>query len=239
MNQYSNLGALSALLYDWHNSYCLHSQKQDVDFWIQMLPPKQRVVVMGAGTGRVAVPLAKVGHQVIAIDRDRYRLDRIPNIQNLEVLEADFLTVQLETAADQVIFPYSALQLVPPIVLPNVLKNVTHLLVPHGQIWIDVSSRFSIRVDHPMKTVLDNYCSELGVVLLEQQQGIHKSDHYCINRIFSEGNKPLIEITERWYFLEDEVIRAEFARCGLSLMHHYSGYGTPETKQRRIYQLSI
>jgi len=234
--------ALAAMLYDWHNSLILRAQSQDVDFWIRVLPAAQRVVVMGAGTGRVAVPLARAGHSVVAVDRDRYRLARIPEMAGLITIHSDFSDLRSAAtalSANQVIFPYSTLQLIPPDHLSDVLSSAAEQLAPNADLWIDVSNRFESRSDHEWHTVLDAPCTELGTVVIERQKGTRCSDHYRIDTLFLTPSCTLVELTESWYFLDDADIEAALGRSCLTLISGQEGYGTSESRHRRIYKARL
>ncbi len=65
------------------------------------------ILELGAGTGRICVPLAEAGHRVTAVDiepamlaraRDRARLGRNPGADRIEFVEADLLGLDLPAA---------------------------------------------------------------------------------------------------------------------------------------------
>lgn len=230
-------GQLRAKLYDWHNSWLLRSQSRDIAFWLRMIRPSQRVVVMGAGTGRIAVPLARAGNKVIAVDRDPFRLARIPVDRNLSVVRADFLRISHLGSADHVIFPYNSLQLLTPIKVQRVLQLVAAQLMPTGLLWVDISTRFARRQDRPWQTILEAPCSELEGPIIERQRGVRCGDHYRIDtKFFCPGTTP-VRSTERWYFLRHAFLKKAFARSCLSVRYCRRGYGANEAPHRRIYKL--
>src|SRR5690349_15485312 len=93
------LDPILAALYDWHNERVLVSQKADVSFWRQQFHVGRSVAVMGAGTGRVARPLAGPGRTVLAVDRNLARLGRIPARCGVGRVCAEFLSLPLLPAS--------------------------------------------------------------------------------------------------------------------------------------------
>ncbi|MFE7117752.1 hypothetical protein ACFU99_20285, partial [Streptomyces sp. NPDC057654] len=74
-----------ALLYDWHNQHRLRRQQRDIAYWLNLTERNDRLLVLGAGTGRVAVPLAEHrdsnhdrDRSVTAVDLSQARLRRMP-----------------------------------------------------------------------------------------------------------------------------------------------------------------
>ncbi len=64
-----------AAFYDWENAQTI--QRRDVGFWRRIAAAAEgRILELGTGTGRVAVPLAKDGIALTGIDRSAPMLDR-------------------------------------------------------------------------------------------------------------------------------------------------------------------
>jgi SAM-dependent methyltransferase len=64
-----------ARFYDWENSRTMG--RRDVRFWQRLAArTRGRVLELGCGTGRVAVPVARSGARVVGIDRSVSMLDR-------------------------------------------------------------------------------------------------------------------------------------------------------------------
>ena len=75
-----NEKSLLALMYDFYNLHTLKGQNDDIDYYINQIKKynAKDVLVIGAGTGRVAIPLSKYSN-VTALDFDKERLNRLKN----------------------------------------------------------------------------------------------------------------------------------------------------------------
>lgn len=229
-----------AVLYDWHNERVLVSQAADVGFWQQRFCASRSVAVLGAGTGRVAWPLAGPGRTVLAVERDLARLGRIPAGCGVIRVCADFLSLPIVPASCQhVVFPYSTLQLVAPASLEACLTSAARILEGNGRLWIDVSDRFSRREDHPWTTVLDSWCPAIGMRIRERQRGVRQADHYRLVTRYYGAARLLAQTTERWYFHLDEDMRRSFAAVGLHVVSARRGYGSGGSRHRRVYELVV
>lgn len=64
-----------APFYDWENARTL--QRRDVAFWQRLAAAQDgRVLELGCGTGRIAVPVARAGAHIVGIDRSEEMLAR-------------------------------------------------------------------------------------------------------------------------------------------------------------------
>lgn len=67
---------LLAIMYDFYNHHTLRDQNRDIDYYIKQIQKysAEKVLVVGAGTGRVAIPLSNYTN-VTALDFDEERLN--------------------------------------------------------------------------------------------------------------------------------------------------------------------
>ena len=87
----------------------------DVDFYVGMAreaePP---VLELGAGTGRVAIPIARAGVEIVGLDRSSAMLakarERSAGLANVRWLEGDMRAFDLPERFGLVIIPYRAFQ---------------------------------------------------------------------------------------------------------------------------------
>jgi hypothetical protein len=227
-----------ALLYDWHNGLRLQRQSADVAFWMRITENTCNVAIMGAGTGRIAVPLALAGRQVVALDLDLARLKRIPSTAGLHPVSANFLKAPLAPIFDYIIFPYSALQLVPIRSVKSALRSSLSALSPSGTIWIDVSESFRTRPAHNWRCVLEGDCPDRGVLIQEWQRCQHYKDHLQLGVRFETRGEIVAESIERWYYHDGHAFAAAFEEAGLVVQEVRCGYDAEGGSHRRIYNLS-
>ena len=84
--------------------------------FVKALAPGGRVLELGVGTGRVALPLAAAGLIVTGVDASKEMLDRLQGrsgAEQIEVIQGDFVTVDAGGPYDVVLIAFSTLYLVP------------------------------------------------------------------------------------------------------------------------------
>jgi SAM-dependent methyltransferase len=132
-----------AAFYDWENARTLG--RRDVGFW-QTLAAKTRgrILELGAGTGRLTVPLAKTaGRRVIGVDRSAPMLARARQKRGGRVARlarADIRALPFADASMRlVIAPYGMLQsLTRERDLQRTLAEVARVLAPGGVFGVDL-----------------------------------------------------------------------------------------------------
>lgn len=147
---------LEALLYDWHCDRRLKSQTRDVPFFSHILCryvlPHGRVTVLGCGTGRVAIPLARAGWRVTGIDISPGRLAlaraKASGTGAPEWQLGDMRDFAAEPRQDAVLVPYSAFLLLQTDAdRLACLRSIRGALKPGSVAIIDVSPNFSSKPD--------------------------------------------------------------------------------------------
>jgi ubiquinone/menaquinone biosynthesis C-methylase UbiE len=138
-----------APFYDWENAQTLG--RRDVPFW-RRLTSRGRgpVLELGCGTGRVAMPLARAGVELVGVDRSapmleraRRRMTRAPTRQlttRLRLVRGDIRALPFEARSfGMVIAPYGILQsLIRPRDLTAALASVARVIAPGGIFGIDL-----------------------------------------------------------------------------------------------------
>jgi ubiquinone/menaquinone biosynthesis C-methylase UbiE len=133
--------------YDWENAQTL--DRRDVKFWQGMAQRTSgHILELGCGTGRVTIPVARTGAQVIGIDRSeemlqhaRRRQKRVRLTGNVSWVRSDIRMLPFRTSArfDLVMAPYGILQsLVREADLKATLEAVSAVLKPGRVFGLDL-----------------------------------------------------------------------------------------------------
>lgn len=119
------------------------SLKGDIGIYAGLLPPQGRVLELGAGTGRVAFPLAGDGHEVVGVDlapamlaqAERRRREAPEEIAaRLSFRRGDMAALDLKQTFDAVICPFFGLAHLPAgAAWRNVFAVTAAHLVPGGK----------------------------------------------------------------------------------------------------------
>jgi ubiquinone/menaquinone biosynthesis C-methylase UbiE len=138
-----------APFYDWENAQTLG--RRDVPFWRRVAAGAGGPVLeLGCGTGRVSLPLARAGVNLVGIDRSapmlgraRKRLARSPTLQltnSLAFVRGDIRQLPFEDETfSMVVAPYGILQsLIRPRDLSATLASVARVVAPGGTFGIDL-----------------------------------------------------------------------------------------------------
>jgi ubiquinone/menaquinone biosynthesis C-methylase UbiE len=129
-----------AKFYDWENART--AGRRDVRFWQRfVIQQGGRLLELGAGTGRVTIPLARAGVTIVGVDRSakmldyaRRRLRRMRSAHRAALVRADIRALpHADGAFDIVIAPYGILQsLLRDRDLSATLDAVGRVLAPGG-----------------------------------------------------------------------------------------------------------
>ena len=138
-----------APFYDWENAQTVG--RRDVPFWRRVASGAGGPVLeLGCGTGRVSLPLARAGVNLIGIDRSAPMLDRArrrilkssaPQIRkSLRLVRGDIRSLPFQDETfPMVLAPYGILQsLIRPRDLTATLASVARVVAPGGTFGIDL-----------------------------------------------------------------------------------------------------
>lgn len=202
---------LLAIGYDFYNKHLLQGQNLDIQYYSNqiILNNSKKVLVIGAGTGRVAIPLHNITN-VEALDIDKARLEILKEKEpKMKCYCMNICNDIPEEKYDMIIIPYSTIQL-----LGNqnnilqALKNCNNLLSDEGLLIFDVSENFNKKTNTERKFLFKDYCSEL-------ETNIHvyyESKRYLeyiqfITEFYFEDKKIMIpEIEKYMYYNKLELI---------------------------------
>jgi SAM-dependent methyltransferase len=147
-----------APFYDWENARTLG--RRDVAFWQRVASQAGgRVLELGCGTGRVSLPLARAGVDLVGIDRSAPMLDRAraraarpsrlpaarpsrraPRPRGVKLVRGDIRALPFPSGAfSMVLAPYGILQsLTRDRDLAATLASAARVLEPRGRLGIDL-----------------------------------------------------------------------------------------------------
>lgn len=121
--------------------------QHDVPFFLDHLPPKQRVLELAVGSARAAIPLAQAGHRVLGIDNDQKMLDLAARKRDavglserqLRLRHADLLDFDLNESFDWIALLFNTFLVFTTLEdQDRVLARVRNHLKPRGRFWLDV-----------------------------------------------------------------------------------------------------
>jgi ubiquinone/menaquinone biosynthesis C-methylase UbiE len=144
-----------APFYDWENAQTLG--RRDVPFWRRVARAADGPVLeLGCGTGRVSLPLARAGVDLVGIDRSAPMLERarrhilkssnsqirksLESLKSLSLIRGDIRQLPFgDETFPMVLAPYGILQsLIRPRDLTATLTSVARVLAPGGAFGIDL-----------------------------------------------------------------------------------------------------
>jgi ubiquinone/menaquinone biosynthesis C-methylase UbiE len=138
-----------APFYDWENARTLG--RRDVPFWCRVASTAAGPVLeLGCGTGRITIPLAKAGIDIVGVDRSAAMLDRARSrltkaarasgARSPQFVRGDIRALPFEDGAfPMVLAPYGILQsLTRPRDLAAALASVARLVAPGGTFGLDL-----------------------------------------------------------------------------------------------------
>ncbi|MFM7553179.1 MAG: class I SAM-dependent methyltransferase [Actinomycetota bacterium] len=133
---------------DIYDAWCLEVV-EDIPHYLGMAQGSEAPIVeLAAGTGRIAIPLAEAGYDVIAVDpsdamRERLRLnaEEAGILERIEVRTGDLLAPGVEGAYDRVLIPFRSLLHLPDDAARLAAFGAARdLLSEHGFLAFDVFS---------------------------------------------------------------------------------------------------
>ncbi len=200
------------------------------------------VLEIGAGSGRLTVPLARAGVPVVAVDISPEMLELLRlrlaqedggTRQRVSIAQADACDLALDATYDLVIVPfYTFNYFLTPHAQDSVLRRCAAHLAPGGRLLVDVFipwSRLAHCPDGPVPRVdtLDprtgNRVRGWNVYTLDRERQMERRKH-IFQVTAPDGTVTTREfVIQRRYFFPEELQRL-FAANGLAVVEVFGGY---------------
>jgi SAM-dependent methyltransferase len=186
----------------------------------------RRILELGVGTGRLALPLAARGFDVHGIDASRSMVERLrakPGGDGVTVTVADFATVPVDGAFDLVFVAYNTLFNLPtPEAQRSCLAAVADRLVPDGRFVVEAFVPDPARHEREMGVEVRGV--ELDRVLLHVFRH-EPADRTIVNQtvVLAHG-QPAAIYPARLRYASPEELDAMAADAGLVLRQRWAGW---------------
>ena len=147
----------------WEEAYRTHSRpfgppSLEILELLDRLPRRARVLDLGCGDGRNAIPLARAGHRVTAVDRSRWALSALrrnavregSSVEDEEPLGIEIVEAELSTMCPlddyDLVIAHGVLHLLPPAERDALIERMKKHTQPRG--W-NVIAAFTDRISPP------------------------------------------------------------------------------------------
>lgn len=217
----------------------------DVAFYVKLCAGADRVVELGCGAGRLAIPVARSGASVVGIDVDEGLLGLAANAvaaeppavqSRLRFVCADLAAESLpvDPPADRVLLPYNTLLCLPEACLQRrCLGHARRLLRPGGELVLDVYDADLMHEEAEVEP--DDACFDHVVtlnrgaeVLDVYEQSTWRREEQRLDttyRFVTRGDGAYVDqVIAQRYLLADE-LSAMLAAEGFAVVHELGGFG--------------
>jgi len=230
---------LLALMYDFYNKNILKGQNDDISYYIKQIAnyKSKNVLVVGAGTGRVAIPLSDYAN-ITALDFDKERLTVLKNkCKNIKTICENFLKFESKENYDLIIIPYSTLQFdCDKIKLKEMLKKLRQTMNSLTVSIFDLSESFNSKVDIAHELLFRKYCEEIKdeVSVYYTSKRYDEYISFTVKYKLKKLKKELLEI-EKYYYYNDDLITTLLNETNLELIRLDKGYGNDSFKHKHLF----
>ncbi|MCD6320614.1 MAG: class I SAM-dependent methyltransferase [Candidatus Desulfofervidaceae bacterium] len=205
----------------------------DVYFYLNYLSlPPRRILEVGCGTGRIAVPLAQNGHEVIGIDISlpMLRVAKEKKVFPFYPICMDMRCLGLKGNFDFILMPFNVLGfLTTSEERLSFLKQLIPVLNPNGKIIIDlfVPSQRKVKTKKYVKKFVH---TTTGTLVIKQTQETYNKDRIKIEQVYKqyEYGKTTPLHTYRNNFslaiIDAETLETELLEAGLWIEEMFGDY---------------
>lgn len=230
---------LLALMYDFYNAHTLKGQNDDINYYIHQIEENhaKEVLVVGAGTGRVAIPLSK--HSIVtALDFDKARLERLKSKEkNMNTVCIDFLDYNAPKKYDLIIIPYSTLQFDNnKEKLTRFFKKLHEVMDEHTIVIFDVSESFNTKIEKNKEFLFKDYCDEIDdeVEVFYSAKRFKEYIEFNVEYRIGSTNSSVIEC-EKYYYYDKNLLLDVIKSNNLEVLKIDDGYGKDDFKHKHLY----
>lgn len=228
-----------AYMYDFYNDNQLIDQNDDINYYIQQIKKYnvKNVLVVGAGTGRVAIPLNNYA-EVSALDCDKQRLCVLKEKSDkIKIIYSDIANYNDVKKYDMIIAPYSTLQFLNnKKIFSKILYQISKLLKKNGILLFDVSESFNTKkelTNFELMNVFSNKFNE-NVKVLYTSKRYSKYIEFTIKYICQNSKKQFIE-NEKYYYYNSKFFSNSIEESLLKIVKIDNGYGKDGFNHKHIY----
>lgn len=230
---------LLALMYDFYNYNMLKGQNDDIPYYINQIEKysSKKILVVGAGTGRVAIPLSRHS-DVTALDFDKERLSVLKQKNNnIKIVYENFLNFDTDEKYDLIIIPYSTLQFdCNESKLKKMLLKLKELMSSSTIAIFDMSESFNYKIEKNDEFLFESYCKEIkdDVSVYYTSKRYEKYINFIVKYKLKNLKKELIE-NEKYYYYNPLLIEQLIKEIGLEIITLDLGYNNNTFTHKHLY----
>ncbi len=226
---------LEGVFYDWHNDNILGRQNRDIKFYKNYIKKHNidNVLVVGAGTGRVAIPLSKIA-KVDALDLSLGRLIRLSeHDDSINIIATDFLKYETIVKYSLIIFPYSTIQAFALSKYEQIINKIKKLLNSDGICLIDYDRSFENMKNTKKKKKCESYCKRIREKVVEYDTEYIRKGFIEVCREFYY-NDTKKEVKEKWYLFNFDLFQNKIEDNNMVISNIFDGYNNNSSYKRVI-----
>ena len=230
-----------AVYYDLVPSY---AEREDIDFYCDLAKEiGGSVLEIGCGTGRILIPLVKLGVEIFGIDCNEYMINRCreklreekQEIKKEIVFQLDMRSFSFNKKFKLVIMPFRSFQYIRSIDEQiETLKCIYKHMLEGGYLLIDIfNPSLKTLIDETKETVCEESFVGLEGELVHRELTILSTDIF--NKLINidvayhiqpqKGHKKIINHQLNWRYLFRFEMEHLLHRCGFELIKVWGGYG--------------
>ena len=232
-----------AYMYDFYNKHMLHDQNDDIQYYKNQIKHynSKNVLIVGAGTGRVAIPLSDIAN-VIALDFDEARLEVLrEKSKNLKTICCDIKIFDTKEYFDMIVFPYSTIQFSNnEIEIDRILKQLIKIISTDTIILFDISKSFESKQNQKNILLFKDYSEEVkdNVSVYYSAKRYDKYIEFNVNYNIEQQKIQLLE-TEQYYYHNEKMFNKLLKNNNLKIIKIDYGYGNKNFTHKHIYHVKL